>query len=172
MNEPQPYTRPDAPKDADTQDADQKYRIGIVAKGQEPRGLVLGQQPLPVQIRRRLGTDGIAPNKSQQKRAAGRPWLVEQRRHHSCEVWGDPLSKPQGHQQAGYRQKGEQSWNDGLGTQGQGLRRSGPDLSRVRQLPHQNAAEHQTGKRQIARFHTHHQKRLCAKAGKFASFFA
>ena len=125
-----------------------------------------------VSSRSRLGTDGIAPNKSQQKRAAGRPWLVEQRRHHSCEVWGDPLSKPQGHQQAGYRQKGEQSWNDGLGTQGQGLRRSGPDLSRVRQKPHQNAAEHQTGKRQIARFHTHHQKRLCAKAGKFASFFA
>ena len=59
-----------------------------------------------------------------------------------------------------------------IGTQGQGLRRSGPDLSRVRQKPHQNAAEHQTGKRQIARFHTHHQKRLCAKAGKFASFFA
>lgn len=52
------------------------------------------------------------------------------------------------------------------------LRAETADLSRVRQKPHQNAAEHQTGKRQIARFHTHHQKRLCAKAGKFASFFA
>ena len=140
MDQPQRHPRPDTAEDADPQHADEEHWVGVVAEGQQPFRLLPGQQVLAVQVRRRLGADGIATHQPQQQSTAGKARQAEQRRHQPCQVWGDPLPEAQGDQQGGDHQKGEQGRDHGLSAEEQGLRRLDADTGGICQKPDQNAA--------------------------------
>ncbi len=72
VDQPQPDAHPDAAEHPQAQDADEKYRVGVVGKRQQPLRLVPAQRTLAVQLRRGPGTDGVAAHQSQQQRGTAR----------------------------------------------------------------------------------------------------
>lgn len=118
MNQPQPHAHPYAAKDTRAQYADQKHRIGVIAEGQQPLGLLPGQQTVPVKSGGSLGTDGVAAHQPQQQGGTGTARQAEQRRHASGQVWGNPRAESQGNQQPGNHHEGEHGWNHRPGATG------------------------------------------------------
>lgn len=67
MDQPQPHAGPHTAEDPNAQNADEEHGVRVVAEGQQPPGLRLGQQSPAVQVRCRPGSHGIARRRTQQQ---------------------------------------------------------------------------------------------------------
>ena len=168
VDQPQPDAHPDAAEHPQAQDADEEYRVGVVGKRQQPLRLVPAQRTLAVQLSRGPGTDGVAAHQSQQQRGAADAVHPEQRLHQPCQPGGGQFSESQPQQQRGDHQKGKEGRDHRPGAQGQCCGDILPDLSGVRQKPHQYAAQKETRYYPPPRFHPHHPFTLCHFPGAYA----
>lgn len=81
MDQPEPESDANTVEYPAAQNADEKDRIGVVAKGGQPLGLIPCQQMVLVEIRRCAGTYGISGDQSQKQGTAGMSRQAEEGGH-------------------------------------------------------------------------------------------
>ena len=155
VDEPKPHAGPHGAEHAHAQNADEKDRIGVVGKAEEPLRLLPAERAGGVQLRRRPGPHRVAARKTQHQCRAPRAAHTKKRLHEPRQPGGEGLAEAQLQKQRGHHQKRKEGRDHGRGAKLQRLQCGGADGLRIHQKPDQNTQD-QKAKGLPPDLHTHH----------------